>query len=179
MSPIVLGFAGAIGSGKSNLSRAVAEALRWPRVSFGDYVRGEALRRGLSETREVLQSVGASLMDSGTENFCSGVLSQVVWKTGGCLVIDGVRHAEVLPIIQQLVNPSKVFLVFIKKIEHSRKSWVYQRDSISADRLRAIESHSTETQVETVLAEIADLKIDGDRAINETVQEITDWVHDR
>jgi len=177
MKPVVLGFAGAIGSGKSNTSTAVAEALHWPRVSFGEYVRDEAMRRGLSGTRDVLQSIGASLIDFEIESFCRGVLSQVEWKPGGCLVIDGIRHIEVVHTIQRMVNPSKLLLVFLTKNEDSRKSWVYKRDTINEDQLRVIENHSTETQVQTVLAEIADLKVESDRPMNATVQEITNWVH--
>src|SRR4029077_15353862 len=38
----VLGFSGAIGSGRSELSRLVADKLKWPLLRFGDYLRALA-----------------------------------------------------------------------------------------------------------------------------------------
>ena len=41
---VLLCFSGQIGSGKSSVSAAVAEALRWRRTGFGVYLRGEIAR---------------------------------------------------------------------------------------------------------------------------------------
>ena len=82
MKPIVLAFAGAIRSGKSELSSGVAGTLGWARVSFGDYVREVAQQRGLDSTREALQAIGVSLIAEGWEQFCRSVLSQAHWQAG-------------------------------------------------------------------------------------------------
>jgi dephospho-CoA kinase len=74
MKPIVVGFAGSIASGKSTLSIEVASSLEWQRVSFGDYVRTVAQSQGLGDSREMLQAVGASLINQGMEQFCKAVL---------------------------------------------------------------------------------------------------------
>ena len=49
LEPLVIGFAGRIGSGKSTLSSEVAERLGWRRASFGDYLRTVAKSSGLDE----------------------------------------------------------------------------------------------------------------------------------
>jgi len=177
MRPIILAFAGGIASGKSVLSAAVAKALGWPRISFGDYARTEARRRGLGESREVLQNVGASLIEEGWEPFCRAVLAQAVWQPGQSLVVDGVRHAEVVQELQRLVAPSKLLLVFVATSEPVRKSRLRERNMADYRKLQRIESHSTEAQVKTVLPEMADLTVDGTKSIDTLLQEIEAWVH--
>ena len=56
----IVGIAGAIASGKSELSRTLARELNAERVSFGDFVRREAEARGVQSTRENLQQLGSS-----------------------------------------------------------------------------------------------------------------------
>jgi len=61
--PAVVAFAGAIGSGKTALSKRVAELLHWPRVSFGDYIRKIAEKNGQDpKDRGVLQKLGQALV---------------------------------------------------------------------------------------------------------------------
>jgi len=126
-NPIVLAFAGRIASGKSTLSMNVARALSWPYVSFGNYVRQVAWSKGLVCSRQVLQNIGATLIDQGWDRFCRAVLSQVDWDPGQPLVIDGIRHVEAIDMLRQLVAPSKLLLVFVAVSELERKGRLRQR----------------------------------------------------
>ncbi|MFH7026652.1 MAG: AAA family ATPase [Heteroscytonema crispum UTEX LB 1556] len=176
MKPVVLGFAGSIASGKSTLSIEVALSLKWQRVSFGDYVRTVAQRQGLGESREVLQIVGASVVNQGIEQFCSSVLAQVNWKPGQPLVVDGIRHAEVVSTLHRLVTPSKLLLVFVAVNESIREARLIEKGLTYCEDLQHIETHSTEVQVQTVLSKMADFTVDSTRKIEELVKEIVTWV---
>ncbi|MFP5274121.1 AAA family ATPase [Coleofasciculus sp.] len=176
MKPLVLGFSGKIASGKSILSTEVASCLGWQRVSFGDYVRSVAQRQGLGESREALQAVGVSLVDQGMEQFCRSVLSQVNWKPGQPLVVDGIRHAGIVPILRQIVAPLKLSLIFIAVNESTRNARLMDRGLTNWEQQQQIETHSTEAQVQTVLPAIADLTVDGNRTIEELVVEIVRWI---
>ena len=55
---MIVTFSGGIGSGKSRVSKLVAELMGWPRVSCGDYVRSVALSRGL-DLNEAISSFWA------------------------------------------------------------------------------------------------------------------------
>src|SRR5262245_37743225 len=92
----VLSFAAPIEAGKTTVSTRVAELLIAPRVSFGEYLRGLARERGLEMTREVLQDLGEQLVRKDVRGFCEDVLKQQPWEPGRPLIIDGVRHIEVL-----------------------------------------------------------------------------------
>jgi len=177
MKPIVLGFAGGIASGKSTLSIEVASSLGWERVSFGDYVRTVAKHQGLGESREVLQAIGASLIDQGMPEFCTSVLAQANWTPGQPLVVDGIRHAEVISTLRRLVYPSELLLVFLAVNESIRKARLIERGLTKDEKLPQIEVHSTEAQVQTVLLGMADLIVDNTRTIKELVKEILMWVN--
>ena len=176
VKPLVVAFAGRMGSGKSTLSMGIAKALRWPWVSFGDYIRHVARSRGLDCSRETLQYVGSTLIDQGWEGFCRAVLMQVNWEPGQPLVIDGIRHAEAVAALRQLVTPSKLVLVFITVNDPVREARLRQRGVIDREQLRRAEEHPIEVQVGTVLPEMADLTVDGARPVEDLLQETVSWI---
>jgi len=161
----VLALAGKIASGKSTLAVNFADAVGWPHVSFGDYVRGVARERGLQETGDVLQEIGDKFIREDLEGFCRSVLAQAKWKEGQPLVIEGVRHAEVNNLLRRMVAPSKYFLVLVSVDDQTRKARLQARlrqEGIDdRDVFGRVETHPTEEQVKTVLPYIADYKLDG------------------
>jgi len=175
---IIIGFSGKIGSGKTTLSAAVAEALNWPRVSFGDYVRGVARQRGLDDSRKVLQEIGASLVENPNE-FCLSVLHQVAWKPGQHLVVDGVRHARIVDALRRVTEPSTVFLVFVKVHEKVRRQRRLNQGGTGKQRDPEYESHATEEDVKAVLPAMADLVVDGTRRVPDLMEQIVAWMQDR
>ena len=100
----------------------------WHRVGFGDYVRGEAKRRGIDEFLETLQAVGEGLVARGPETFCRAVLRQADWESGGPLVIDGIRHAEIVAALRAVLAPTEFRLVYISVAEDVRKTRLLRRD---------------------------------------------------
>ncbi|MBE9111942.1 nucleoside monophosphate kinase [Nodosilinea sp. LEGE 07298] len=176
MKPAILTFSGPIASGKSTISNKLAQTLHWSRVSFGDYVRSVADARQISKTREVLQAIGTELVTSDVEGFCKAALQQVNWQHGQPLVIDGVRHIEVLETLQKLVAPMKLHLIFITIDDSIQASRLIERGSNELLALQALELDVTEQQVGTYLKNIADFVVNGSRSVEEAAQDITDWL---
>lgn len=175
MESTVIAFSGAIASGKSELSTAVAEALGCSRVSFGSHVRTITQLRGLDATRESWQAVGESLVREDIRQFCTAVLSQAPWEPGRPLVIDGVRHAEVARALKSMVVPSGLKLVHIETADADREERFRNR-SPDEGKLATFDRHSTESQVRTTLKGLADLVIDGTKPVDQLTREIVDWV---
>jgi len=173
---LVLAFSGSIGSGKSTLSLSVAKALNWPYVSFGNHVRTVALLRGLGESREILQEVGESLIQEGWEQFCKSVLAQTTWEPGEPLVVDGIRHVEVVETLQLLIVPSELLLIHITLNEPTRKARLYKRSPADYAKMQSIEDHSTEVQVKRQLPQIANLIVSGERSTDDIIREILIWI---
>lgn len=173
MTSVILGFAGAIGSGKSTISSAVAEACGLSRVSFGDYVREQAKERGLdSITREALQAVGSSLISEGWVPFCKSVLAMAQWKQNQSLVIDGIRHVEAVETLRMLVAPTPFRLIFLLTNEETRHARLLRRGIVYGEKQRQIEAHPTEKEVHTLLSSVADYCIYADGTRNEVIARI-------
>jgi cytidylate kinase len=176
--PITIALAGGIGSGKSSIATQVAERLDWPCASFGGFLRKIARGRGLSESREVLQEIGAEMMHGDLLKFCLAVIGQTNWVRPGSLVLDGIRHSEVLPIIRDLTAPAEFVMIFVVTPREVRLSRLQQRGRYELERLDQVEAHSTELQVPS-LEELADLQVDGTRDTEAVVDQVVDWLSER
>ena len=178
--PFVLGFAAPIEGGKSTISIRLAEALRAPRVSFREYLEGVARNRGLPVTRESLQEVGQGLIQRDMRSFCVDVLRQSSWAAETPLLIDGVRHVEVLKTLKELLAPSAFYLIYLN-IDRDTQRIRFSHDDLPHNKpLEELESHSTEVQVKTLLRGEADLVLDGTQPVEQLVTEIlafTDHPH--
>ena len=175
MTPLVLAVAGSIGSGKSTLAHGVAAALDWPVLGFGDYVRQIAHQQGQEESRAVLQEIGAALVAAGEDGFCRAVLGAAGWAPGQSLVIEGVRHVEIVLALRRLVRPTPLKLVFVAVDEDIRQERLQTRALADAAQLPQIDQHSTEIQVKAALAPLADLVVDGTQLPGTLIKEIVSW----
>jgi dephospho-CoA kinase len=175
----VLAFAGRMGSGKTTLTTALVQALGYRRASFGDYVRHVVKGRGLEQTRENLQTIGTELLEQDRLGFCSAVLQHAGWEPGEALVIDGLRHAETIDLIGQLVSPLVVKIVFLEIDDDIRLERLRARGDGTRESLTLAEAHSSEQQVTSILARRADLTIDNGDSVQESVRRVVQWVQNQ
>jgi dephospho-CoA kinase len=173
---IALALTGKIGSGKTAVTTAIAKALNWPRASFGDYVRAVAREQDIAPTRQSLQKLGTELLNQDPKQFCASVLSSSGWVAPGNLVIDGLRHRETVALIRDLVRPALLKIVLIQVSEPTRLTRVREREGIDLQSIAAFDSHSSEAQVTSGLYDVADLVIDGEQPLAETVGELSRWI---
>lgn len=161
LSGSIIGFSGQIGSGKSTISKVVANRLGWPWASFGHFLRQEASRRGLDpSSRQELQALGEELISSGWTDFCRRALESGGWRPGQNLVVDGIRHIEAIKTIEKLTSPLEVKLVYVSLDEETRRTRALSR-GMSYENLRLADNHPVEAQVRNLLRERADLTVDG------------------
>jgi dephospho-CoA kinase len=93
---LVVCFSRRIGSGKSSVTQTLANALRWPRASFGDYVRARVADRGGDpSSRKELQNLGQMLVETDPSGFAAAVLQARGYKRGADLLVDGIRHVAI------------------------------------------------------------------------------------
>src|SRR5262249_39435417 len=151
-----------------------ASVMGWPNVSFGDYVRAVARVRGLDGSqREVLQLIGASLIDENYEEFCRSVVAQAkYWQPGKPLVIDGIRHLQIKHALEKIVVPSRFILAYISLDDQTRKQRIWKERQIAPESLEYIDSNSTEAQVTAELLKAADFMLDGTKSIPALIEEL-------
>jgi cytidylate kinase/transcriptional regulator with XRE-family HTH domain len=178
LEPIVLALSGRIGSGKTTLSHELADALGWKRASFGEYVRAYAKSQGLDDnSRDVLQAVGQSLVEKDAVDFCRSVLAHFGWTSGEPLVIDGIRHSAVVDALRKIVAPLDLRVVYVDVSEKTRLKRIRDTDKDVVQRMNEIEAHATEREVPNAVRALAARHIEGDRPVEDVVQDILGWVH--
>jgi dephospho-CoA kinase len=175
----VLAFAGRMGSGKTTLTTALARALGCKRASFGDYVRHVVAARGLEQTRENLQRIGTELLEQDRLGFCRAVLQYAGWVPGEVLVIDGLRHSETIDLIQQLVSPLRLRIVYLAIDDDTRLERLGARGEGEREALLSAEAHSSEQQVTSILARRAHLTVDSGIPVQECVRRVMEWAQNQ
>ena len=173
---MVLGLAGRKGSGKSTLGKAIAEDLGWPYASFGAYVRSIAAKRGLPQSLDALQRLGAALLEEDCAKLCADCLVYSGWRPGQSVVVEGVRHVEAVDELRALAVPGRFMLVFIEVPEDELLTRLPEKGIMDADTLQKFEAHSTEVDVKSRLKAIADRVVDGTRPVSDLMHEITAYV---
>jgi cytidylate kinase len=175
LEPQIIAFAGKRGSGKTTVSEGVAKVLNWPVASFGDYLRAAAKRQGVSDATENLQELGATLAKE-PDRFCDAVLTFSKWEAGEPLVVEGIRHQEILESLRRRVAPLEVRLVYLEIDEPERVRRLNEREPSTTARIQAVENHSTESQVKNVLLESADFRVSTREATEVVINKIVDWI---
>lgn len=176
VNAIIVGFSGPTSSGKTTFSSEISRILECKKISFGDYVRKVATERSIEHARENLQNLGAHLIQElGYETFCRNVLNMANWSQRDCLIIDGIRHVEVLNTLKTLTKPSKFLLVYID-IDLEKREERLKNQGLVKEDVKKIDSHSTEIQVQSDLKKYSDIIVDGTLSVEEGIKKILDYI---
>jgi dephospho-CoA kinase len=168
-------FSGPIGSGKSDVSKRFAEIVGAKRNSFGSTVREIAIERGLPVSRGDLQALGALLVASERDGFCRRVVAIALNDLASPIVIDGLRHVEVLAELKRIVNPRMVRCIYVDAPPLVRLERVGLRDGLSQSALAELERHSTEVEVEQHLRARSDYIAENSGSLEDCVNGLVSW----
>lgn len=165
---LLLCFSGQIGSGKSSVSAAVAEALGWRRTGFGDYLRSEIRRLGGDpDERKALQELGQMRVDEDPVAFCRDVLAFGGFQQAEGFVIDGIRHTSIFEILAALSEPSQARLLFLDARETTRITRVRTRRD--AQDFHRASKHRVEAELGSGLPQRADGTVSADQPFDRVV----------
>lgn len=174
MDPVIA-FAGPTKSGKTTLAKKLATTLGVSFGSFGEGVRREAARRGFHHaSRKQLQTLGEEMVESDKNAFCRDVLTDADFRPGQGLVLDGIRHIDVLSVIKDLVRPQTVRLVYVESPVADR----VRRNRSDLHQIQEIDSHPVEREAAR-LKSAADLFLDTSKDEEATFQTLLQWAKPR
>ena len=173
---LLVAFSGHSGAGKTSLSKAIAAALSWKYASFGDYVRARAKDDQRPLTTTALQELGEALVKSDRESFCRAVLRAGDWRRGDSIVVDGVRHLEVLETLKTIASHDSVLLVLVEADPNTRLERLRERGSITRNQVQSQDQHSTAREIDSSLPQVADLVLDGRRPLRDLVETTLSWL---
>jgi len=175
MKTRVLGFSGQIASGKTTISQAVAAKLGWRWFGFGEFLRHEAMRKGLNPSdRFVLKRLGKDAIEIGWESFCTNVLRGAQWQPNEGLVLDGIRHIEAIQTLRKLTYPTDVRLIFVSTAQDVRKSRVLNCGG--SEEIRSLDADALEAQVQGDLSARSDVTVDGALSVEECAMGVLNWL---
>ena len=168
----IIAFSGLPQTGKTTLARLLSRELHCKLVGFGDFVRQEARRRGIENaTRRDLQDLGQALVSEDVLGFCRHVLETVSFSPGEQIVLDGVRHKDVLESMARLSPGQPIILIYLAASVETRKA----RTPRNTD-LMAVDSHKVESHIENELRVLADLVIDTEGDVDESFRRLISWI---
>jgi dephospho-CoA kinase len=171
----VISFTGSPQTGKSTLARMLGKHLAFKVVSCGEYVRMIAKQRSIGRpTRRELQDIGQQLVERDAVGFCRGVLALADFSPGHGLIIEGIRHQEVLQTFQTLAAPQPVKLIYLYASLATRKSRETARTG--ADDLSQVDAHKVESQINSEMKDLADLRIDTSSEVDSSFAQILNWI---
>jgi hypothetical protein len=127
-------------------------------------------------TREALQELGDELVRRDIRGFCEDVLKENPWRSGVPLVIDGVRHLEVLRELHELLAPAPEYLIYINVDRRTQLNRLELDDLPHTKPLEELEQHPTEVQVRSVLPDKAHLVLDGTLPAEELAHRVVDFL---
>ena len=173
----ILTLSGAIGSRRSALADKLATRLEWPKVRFSDYIRQRITEAGDdANSRVLLQQFGQRLVQNNLNSFVEGVLAMAPegWTQRGDLILDGLRHVEVLLTLKKLareIADSAVFYVHVTPDPLERETGARERGIEEQDMYRYDRALS-EAQMNRILPAYADLEVDGALGLSLNLQDI-------
>ena len=104
-------ISGSIGSGKTWLSNKISALLKCDRCSFSDYVKWKCEQQGMISDRETLNRIGQKAVSEWLSEFIYFLLNCTTEKTSDILLIDGLRHMEVLSEIDKYCDEYEVIYI--------------------------------------------------------------------
>lgn len=137
-------------------------------LGFGSYVRTVAADQGLPEDFSTLQALGQSMVEKDPASFVAGVFEYAGHTSLDSIILDGMRHVEVLNALQSFVAPSIVRLVLVKV---DRGVLAARHEEVGQD-ISEVLAGPAEQQVQSALAKLADLVVDGNAPVDIAVKNI-------
>lgn len=177
MPPVFL-ISGSSRVGKTSLAKEIARLVDGSFVSFGDYVRflATSISDGRATNRKILQDLGQQLVERDPHGFCIAVIERASGSSCEPLVVDGLRHLSLLPILRVLLPGRDLSLIFVESSLGIRKSrWDAET---SEDEIATFDSHPVETDL-SALRQRSDLTINTSDGFEAALKVFLGWLADK
>lgn len=172
----IIGLSGQSGVGKTYVAKELARILKIGVVSFGSYVRAEALRHQKGTDRVTLQELGQALIEEyGCEKFIQHVFHFGGVQNGIPILLDGIRHMDIWQAVQRISTQS--VLIYLHCDELQRVERLLIRDYLDSASVQSIIQHPMDKNI-VQLRSIADLIIINELK-EEMITEIVGWLRQK
>jgi dephospho-CoA kinase len=162
----VVGFTALAAGGDGDIAEFVANKQKLPTVSFGTWLREQAIKQGESKPdRRFLQKLGQDMINSNGElALFLDVLESFQLGPAQPFIIEGIRHRKVLESIQTLVGTDLFYFAFVDRPEQERIQRLQEREHLSAAEVQQVLNDPTEVEIPALKNE-ANIELDRDRGV--------------
>jgi len=161
---VIVAVAGPIMSGTSSVTKAAAAPAK--PASFGEHLRRETG----AQDRHALAEAGQKLVDGDADAFAKAVVEAAGWRADQPLIIDGVRHVQILQSLRELVFPVPIILAYVDVTPAVYAQRIEKKGKLS--EALQFSDHPTEQQVKSRLAKIADIRVDNSGNVTDAVKSL-------
>lgn len=174
---VVITLSGGFGSRRSKLAEKLEERLGYPRVKFSDYIKDMIAEDGENQADRLLQQqYGQKLVQNQLDGFVAGVLDRSPgWRDNGNLIVDGLRHVEVLLTLRRQIGPSTLFYVHVKADPLRREEAAIER-GIPEQNMFRYDRALSEAQMNRILPAYANMEVEGSLGFSINVDEIVQHI---
>lgn len=169
-------FAGHTGSGKTSISKpfALSQGLKW--TSFGNVVRFEAARLGMStEDKRVLQTIGQKMVENEPEHFCDLVFESLGADSNSIGVLDGLRHKLILDLLLDRVGDKYLKLAYVDVDNIIRHQRLFDSRGWLKEQCEEYDADVTEIELISFIRPNADVIIDNSGSLSESLAQVDIW----
>lgn len=155
---MIVAISGKMASGKTTLSKALAEELGGTAASFGDHVRSIAVNQGRPIDRSTLQEIGQAAVEEDATKFVVDTLAGLNSTARAILVLEGLRHVAVRNALRDYARKigTEIRFIYIETEDGQRKARLRARGD-SQETKAEHEAHASEADVRDRLRDEADL----------------------
>ena len=179
---LVITLSGSFGSRRSELAERLEHRLGFPRVKFSDVIKARIIDDGENGDDRVLQQqYGQRFVQDDLSWFVESVLEMApAWKDAGNLIVDGLRHVEVLLTLRQKVQEAgaNLFYIHVQADPLRRETAALDRGINEQDMYRYDRALS-EAQMNRILPAYADLQVDGALGHGLNMRDIEKWLREK
>jgi adenylate kinase family enzyme len=177
LSAPVFAISGSPRVGKTSLGEEVSRKLGFSFTSFGDYVRSiaKASSSGAASYRRALQDLGQRLVEDDPRGFCGAVLARCRGDISEPLVIDGLRHLRLEPVLRELLPTRDMRLIYVESRPSTR---LLRWDGhASEEEVALVDAHPVERDL-ALLRNQSDLIIDTTEGFEPALALLLKWITD-
>ncbi|NCU42577.1 MAG: hypothetical protein EOM19_07770 [Candidatus Moranbacteria bacterium] len=145
MKSVILGLAGAMGSGKGTVSHYLVDKYGFSKFRMSDVFRDIVLRLHIEESRENISLVSRVVREAFGQDVLSKVIAEDVEKVSGDAVIDGIRRKTD---IEHLKKNPQFFLIYIDVDIQCRYNRLVLRAENTGDSTKTFEDFLRDQKLE-------------------------------
>lgn len=173
-------FTGLSASGKSTISTGVSASLKLPRIDLHGIIHQKATEAGFNRARDWIFSIGIPEALSESRSTMSREIANN--KNAQGVIVDEVIDMNTLDYLKSEFHDDQFTIIYVRANRHDRRHFMGKRldakDGIVPEEIKFIDRLKESVGIRDII-QIADIRIENYKRLEDTINEITDTLYPR